>query len=115
MVTLSDRVTTDLDRIFSTSDLAVTITITKAGGGVLSVPAHFEREWISAGAAEWTGDIGAPQEIFMPHPSAFVKTADISGVAKGDTLAAPGDATTYKIRELQHNGTGVTEIILWQP
>ena len=113
MVTLSDQVSADLTQIFSVDDLAETITITKSGGGVLNIPAHFEKSWVSAGAAEWGTDIGAPQEIFVPHPSAFVKTSDIPGVAKGDQLTA--NSENFKIRELQDDGTGITEIILWQP
>jgi len=111
MVTLAGRLTTDLDKIFNVNELAVTITITRVSGGVVSIPAHFEKDWVSAGAAEWGADIGVPQEIFIGHPVALVKTSDTTDVAKGDSVSVGAD--NYKIKEIQHGKTGTTDLIMW--
>lgn len=113
MVTLADRLTTDLDKVFNTDELAVNITITRVSGGDIIIPAHFEQEWVSAGAAEWGADIGVPQEIFIAHPMALVKTSDTTGVAKGDTVTIGTDV--YKIKEIQHGKVNTTELIMWEP
>lgn len=118
MVTLADRLTTDLGRVFSTSELAIDVTITHTDGSTRTFPCHFERDWISAGAAEYGADVGVPQEIFMPHPALICKDTDVNvgvgqlAVQKGETVTIGSE--TFRVRGLQPDGTGITEVVLWQ-
>jgi len=112
VVTLATRLVSDLATIFNTDHLAVTATITKQGGGVITAPVHYEQEWVSAGAAEWGADVGMPQEVFFPHPVMFAKTSDLTGVTRGDDVSVSG--ASYNVKELQDDTTGVTMVVLWQ-
>ena len=49
----------------------------------------------------------------MQQPKAFGRTADFVSVSEGATLAL--DGTTYTIRVVMPDGTGMTEVMLEVP
>lgn len=44
------------------------------------------------------------------HPAAFCKTANVSGIKHDDEMTI--NSTTYKIINIQHDGTGMTTLLL---
>jgi hypothetical protein len=50
------------------------------------------------------------QEINSSMPVATCKTSDLTGLKQGDTLTV--NAVTYKILDIQPDGTGLTKLIL---
>lgn len=134
MVSLASRLTTDLTRVFSTGDLAVSAQVTHYEGAIRTFPCHFEQEWTSAGASEYGADVGYPQEVFIGQPALVCRSFDLlpktpyeaeffyyatnpyegmPAVGKGDVMVI--DGVSYKIRAIQADGTGTTVIRLWQP
>ena len=49
-------------------------------------------------------------EVESTEPTLLVRTADVSGLAHGDTLTI--SAVSYTVRGIQPDGTGMTQIML---
>ena len=95
--------TSDLDTIFKTDELAQTATYIRQGYASAQIPAIFGNEYV---VAQGSGEQG----VGTSAPTALCKTADVPAAAEGDTLAIGG--MTYHILEVQPDGTGVTLLIL---
>lgn len=80
---------------FDTDDFAETVTIS---GGIGSVNVIFTDEY--AEQFETEGDL----------PMAVARTTDVAAVTHGMTVTR--GATTFTVREIQPDGTGVTVLVL---
>ena len=49
-------------------------------------------------------------EVESTEPTLLARTADVSGLAHGDSLTI--SSTSYKVRGIQPDGTGMTQIML---
>jgi hypothetical protein len=95
--------TSDLDTIFSTDELAQTASYVRQGYPSAQIPVIFGNEYVVARGSEEVG-------VGTSAPTALCKTADVPAAAEGDTLTI--DGMTYHILEVQPDGTGVTLLIL---
>ncbi|HLB00905.1 MAG TPA: hypothetical protein VJO14_05935 [Bacteroidota bacterium] len=95
--------TSDLETIFNTDELAQTATYIRQGYASAQVPVIFGNEYV---VAQGPGEQG----IGTSAPTALCKTADVPAAAEGDTLTI--DGMTYRILEVQPDGTGITLLIL---
>lgn len=89
--------TEDLSVFFDTAN-GFAVNATLSGGG--TVPVIFDAAYQGAlgGFAESTG------------PQCTAKSADVATAVQGSTLVIAG--ITYKVTELQPNGTGITILML---
>jgi hypothetical protein len=88
----------------NTDDFGVAATYTKAAGGASTVNGIFDNNFV-----EVTVDTGVP--IASTTPGFTMRTADLpSGYAPGDTIAISG--TTYNVRVVKNDGTGITVLVL---
>uniref|UniRef100_A0A6H1ZNH4 Putative head-tail attachment protein n=1 Tax=viral metagenome TaxID=1070528 RepID=A0A6H1ZNH4_9ZZZZ len=86
---------------FFTTGFEISATLTVAGvPSTISV--HFVNEY------EQLKNINLPFESSVPL--AYVKTSDVSSAVHGSTIVISG--TTYYIKELQADGTGITVLTL---
>lgn len=99
-MSLADDLAGDLGIFFNLEEFAVKAV----WKGTKEVAAIFEDPFTAAGAA------GA--EVESSAPVAHVRTADVSGIAQGDTFKI--GTVTYTIIGVQPDGTGVTRLILSQ-
>jgi hypothetical protein len=90
-----------VDEFFDASDFATAATLT-VGAVVTTIYVIFD----SAFALTQAGDLGVQNLA----PMATCRSSDVVGVSRSSTLAIAG--TTYKVREVQDDGTGVTMLIL---
>jgi len=111
MVTLAARLSSDLDAIFNPSHLAVSATITKSDSSTITINVHFERDWVNAETAVWGTNVAGEQLVDQEIPAMHCKTSDLVGVVKGNTVLVDGQ--TFRIRDIQNNGTGVSLVYLW--
>jgi hypothetical protein len=97
-------VETDVERsIFvNTNDFGVTATFTR-GSTVTTISGIFDNDFVEV-------DTGGGVPFAMQQPRFLAKTSDVSAAVEDDTLAISG--TTYKIKVVQRDGTGMTNLIL---
>lgn len=91
----------DLDIFFS--DFAVTATYTPAAGADKMVKVIFDAVYESVSMYDGVA-------VSSASPAAHCKSADVVGVKANDALAI--DGSTYRIAEIQPDGTGMTTLIL---
>jgi len=97
-MSLSQDLTTDLDTFLDTTDFAVAATL----NGTTAINVIFDAAYEAVNLQ--TG------EVEGAAPVAICKSSDVSGVSHGDTLDVNG--TTYYVRGIQPDGTGLTTLIL---
>ncbi len=87
------------------SDFGVAATYTPSGGSPASVNGIFDAGYFAVGV-EAGVPLAAAQLRFV------ARTADLPNVANGATLLI--GSTTYIIRNVEHDGTGMTTLVLEQ-
>ena len=96
----------DLTAFFQEADFAYAATWTPAaGGGPYTLEVIFDNEYFEASMGE-AGAAGR-QPMCM---AADDQLAQGSGIKRNDTLVING--VTYKVREIQPDGTGVSRLML---
>lgn len=98
-------VETDIERavFFDTDDFAVSATYTPAGGSASTISGIFDDEFEAI-------ETGALIAVASSAPVFQCKTSDVSTAAEGDALTV--NSTSYLIRVVQNDGTGVTMLQL---
>ena len=98
-MTLAADLTGDLDVFFNSNEFAVEASLK---GAAIPIKVIFDDEYreiaLSAGSVE--GSV----------PQCLAKSSDVEDAVHGDTLKV--GETTYKIIEVQPNGTGITTLML---
>lgn len=97
-MTLKTDLLSDLDEIFDTDEFAVEATLT----GGIKIKVIFDDEF--------RGQNIESGEIRTTAPQVLCKSADVSGVALGNTITI--NSVAYKVIERQPDGTGCTTLIL---
>ena len=88
---------------FSTDDFGVSATYTPSGGSAATVSGILDKDFALA-------DLGGGVGITSNDPRFICRTSDVASAAGGDTLVASG--TTYTVRAVEDDGTGVTTLVL---
>lgn len=91
-------ITTDILALLS--DFGVNVTYTKDGNSA-QVRMIFDNEYEAI-------DAGGGVPFAMEQPRFYTRTADVQTATDGDTITVNG--TTYIIRVVMPDGTGVTEL-----
>lgn len=91
------------DRSFMLADFGETLTYTPSGGTASSIIGIFDNSYEAV-------DVGGSFAAAMQQPRVLVRSADVSGIAEGDTIVRSG--ATYIVRVVMPDGTGMTEIML---
>ena len=92
----------DLSNFFITDEHAVSATYTVQGGSPATVKGIFENDYYE----DASGEVG----LESSQPQFTCKTTDVSSASNGDTLVV--SSTTYTVRSVQNDGTGITLLIL---
>ena len=92
----------DLAEFYSTDVSGTAGTYTAAGASAVTINGIFGNIYFDISGGETS--------IEGKNASFMCRTSDVSNAAHGDTLAVSG--TTYKIRGVQPDGTGSTNLIL---
>ena len=97
-------VESDADRaiFLSVDDFGVSATFTR-GASVTTISGIFDNDFVEV-------DAGGTIPIAMQQPTFLARTVDVSAAVEDDTLLISG--TTYKIKVVQADGTGMTNLIL---
>ena len=98
-------VETDIERavFFDSDDFAVSATYTPSGGTATSISGIFDDTFE-------TVETGGFIPVASSSPMFQVKTSDVSSAAEGDALTV--NSTSYVIRVVMDDGTGVTMLQL---
>ena len=88
---------------FTTNDFGTDATSTLAGGSPSAIVGVFANPYLGA-------DAGGMVEFSATSPTFTARDADFPGVSHGDTLVIGG--TSYLIREVMPDGTGITTVML---
>jgi len=98
-------VETDTERavFFDTDDFAVTASYTPAGGSATDIKGIFDDEYEPI-------EVGGFVPVSSSAPVFQCKTSDVSAAADGDALTV--NSTSYVIRVVMNDGTGVTMLQL---
>lgn len=98
-------VETDIERaIFvSADDFGVTATYTPTGGEAVSISGIFDNDYQEVDAG---GGVG----FAVRQPRFHTPTANVASAAEGDSLVVNG--TTYVIRVVMDDGTGMTMLAI---
>jgi|TARA_Y100001963_G_C6522724_1_gene327357 hypothetical protein len=88
---------------FSTSDFGDAGTYTPSGGSSSTVNGIFDKDYALA-------DLGGSVGIGSNDPRFVCRTADVSSAAQGDALVVR--STTYTVRSVEDDGTGITTLVL---
>jgi hypothetical protein len=75
-------------------------TVTKADASTFT--AIFDNDFLAVDLDE--------SEVESTEPTLLARTADVSGLAHGDSLTI--SSTSYTVRGIQPDGTGMTQIML---
>jgi hypothetical protein len=86
----------------SANDFGTSVTFTR-GATVTTISGIFDNDFIEV-------DAGGGVPFAMQQPRFLARTADVASAVEDDTLLISG--TTYKIKVVQHDGTGMTNLIL---
>ena len=99
-------VETAVDRGYLLADFGESATYTPVGGVAATVTVIFDNEYFPVD--------GAGSMVFaMQQPKALGRTVDFVSVSEGATLAI--DGTTYTVRVVMPDGTGMSELLLEAP
>lgn len=96
----------DRASFLSVDEFGVTATYTPVGAGAVSLIGIFDNDWLDL---DVDGEVG----VASKSPRFVCKTSDLSdagGTTPDATLVVSG--TTYKIRVVKPDGTGMTELKL---
>lgn len=96
-MSLKTDLISDLDEFLNNEEFAVEMTI-----GSNTIYGIFDDEYNAV-------DLQTGQ-IAQTEPQIIVKTSDVSGISLDTEVSING--TTYKIKEIQPDGTGLTTLIL---
>lgn len=88
---------------FTTNDFGTDATFTPAGGSPSAIVGVFDNPYLGA-------DAGGMVEFSATSPTFTARDVDFTGAAHGDELVISG--TTYIIREVMPDGTGITTVML---
>ena len=91
-------VETAADRTALLADYGTTVTKTDAS----TFTAIFDNDFLAVDLDE--------SEVESTEPTLLARTADVSGLAHGDSLTI--SAVSYTVRGIQPDGTGMTQIML---
>lgn len=91
-------VETAADRSAMLADYGTTVTKTDAS----TFTAIFDNDFLAVDLDE--------SEVESTEPTLLARTADVSGLAHGDSLTI--SSTSYTVRGIQPDGTGMTQIML---
>lgn len=95
--------TADLLDFFELDDFADTATYTPVGGSASTVLGIFDNPQASRNATDM-------MDITIPAPQFVCRTTDVPNAADGDTIVIR--ATTYLVRVVLTDGTGVSTLLL---
>lgn len=88
---------------FTVNDFGTSATFTPSGGSASTIVGIFDNPYLGA-------DAGGMVEFSATSPTFTARDVDFPGVAHGDELVI--GATTYLIREVMPDGTGITTVML---
>lgn len=91
------------DRAIFLADFGVTASYTPAGGSASDITVIFDNEYLDV-------DIGGAVAFATQQPKVLCLSADVTGIAEGDQMVISG--TTYIVRVVMPDGTGMTEVML---
>jgi len=84
-------------------DFGTAATYTPSGGVASTVNGIFDNDFIEV-------DTGGGVGVALQQPRFHCRTADVSSASEGDALSVGG--TSYTIRIVQDDGTGMTMLVL---
>ena len=84
-------------------DFGTTASYTVQGGSAADVKGIFDNEHIEVDA---TGSVG----VSIQEPRFLCRTSDVSSATEGDAITI--NSINYKIRVVQDDGTGITNLVL---
>lgn len=84
-------------------DFGTTASYTVQGGSAVNITGIFDNEHIEVDA---TGTVG----VSVQQPRFMCRTADVSSATEGDDITI--NSVAYKIRVVQDDGTGMTNLLL---
>lgn len=94
----------DRAALLDTDDFATAATYTLAAGGDTALNGIFDNGYLAVG-------VPADLDISATQPQFLCRTADLpSSAAQDDTITV--DSVTWRVRELQPDGTGLTSLVL---
>ena len=91
------------DRLYMLADFGVSATYTPVGGTASTITVIFDNEYIPV-------ETGGAMPFAMQQPKCLARTSDLTGAVENGTLAIGG--TSYFIRIVMPDGTGMTELML---
>lgn len=91
------------DRSYMLADFGVSVAYTPVGGTVKTITVIFDNEHIPV-------DAGGNVPFSLQQPKALCRTADLTGTVEGGQMII--NSTTYVIRVIMPDGTGMTEVML---
>lgn len=91
------------DRSYFLADFGVVALYTPVGGTQKSITVIFDNEHIPV-------DTGGNVPFSLQQPKALCRTADLTGTVEGGQIVI--NSTTYVIRVIMPDGTGMTEVML---
>ena len=94
---------TELAIFFEVDDFAVTASYTSSGGSAADVKGIFDKEYLEL-------DSGGTVAFAVNQPRFQCATSDVSNAAEGDAITISG--TSYVVRVVQDDGTGVTTLVI---
>jgi hypothetical protein len=91
------------DRLIMLSDFGVTATYTPVGGVETSIVGIFDNAYEAV-------DAGGNVPVALTQPHFTCRTADVPNAADGDALVV--NATSYIVRVVMQDGTGISDLLL---
>tara|TARA_R100000808_G_scaffold155_1_gene1099 strand:+ start:6272 stop:6577 length:306 start_codon:yes stop_codon:yes gene_type:complete len=96
-------VETSDDRKYLLADFGVVALYTPVGGAQVSITVIFDNEYEAV-------DAGGSVAFAMQLPKILCRSADVTGVSEGAAIVI--DGTSYVVRVIMPDGTGMTELML---
>jgi hypothetical protein len=93
----------DLAVFLSINDFGIAATYTPAGGSAATVNGIFDNDIVEV-------DAGGSIAMAVRQPRFLCRTQDVSSAADGDAITI--NSASYTIRMVDHDGTGMTNLIL---
>jgi len=93
----------DLAVFVGINDFGVAATYTPTGGSASTVNGIFDNDIVEV-------DAGGNIPMAVRQPRFLCRTNDVSSAADGDALVV--NSTNYTIRVVDHDGTGMTTLVL---
>jgi len=93
----------DLAVFVGINDFGVAASYTPTGGSAATVNGIFDNDIVEV-------DAGGNIQMAVRQPRFLCRTNDVSDAADGDALVVNG--TNYTIRVVDHDGTGMTVLVL---